>query len=73
MVMAPVGHSGRQAPSPSQYESENQFGLSVHHGQSAFVAGAHANPAAVALFFVNRDDVADHSVSSYECQVSPLL
>jgi hypothetical protein len=32
MPMAPVGHSGRQAPRPSQYESEINLALSMIYG-----------------------------------------
>ena len=38
--------------------------LAVHHGDGPLVAGAGAGAAAVALFFINANDLAKHGLSS---------
>ena len=41
-----------------------ELGLAVHDADGALVAGRRTRAAAVALFFVNVDDFADHNIPS---------
>ncbi len=41
-----------------------ELGLAVHDADSPLVAGRRARAAAVALFFVNVDDLTDHNIPS---------
>ena len=55
---------GQAVAEPVAVIVAQELGLAVHDADGALVAGRRARAAAVALFFVNVDDLADHNIPS---------
>ena len=55
---------GQTVAEPVAVIVAQELGLAVHDADGALVAGRRARAAAVALFFVNVDDLTDHNIPS---------